>query len=198
MSLLSTLLIALLAAGIGSAMVYFLWDKKTQNLRTSLENRLEALEQKQEQARKDMQKALKEIQEMNSLLQASLQEIPGEAAASPVPGKPASSGFKEFYMAIPNRDGSFHAQAYSATFKPTVSLYRFKEIAEGKAEFEFYPDEGGLRDALNFSSAYLEPACEELNDIRPDSKTVLTLEKGLAERIDNRWVILRKTKIRYQ
>lgn len=199
MSLISTIVIALLCAGIGSLITYFLTNRRAEAMEASLETRLDALEEKQKKAQKEMQKALGEIQEINSILQLSLRELPQPADAGET-SRPLQSGpvSKEFFMAIPNKDGSFHAHAYSESFKPTVSLYRFKEIDQGRAEFEFYPDAGGLRDALNFSSAYLEPACEELNDIRPDTQNVQTVEKGLAERMDNRWVIMKKTKIRYQ
>lgn len=190
-------IVILVTLGLCITLVY--WYKKTLKHQQEIETELEQLKARQLQSGKEMEKALSELHQITQLLQDSItpSSSPSPEVSPSITAASQPRPLKEFFMAIPNQDGSFHAQAYSETFKPTVSLYRFNEISEGKAEFEFYPDTGGLRDALNFSSAYLTPACEELNDIRPDTKEVITVEKGLASLSDNRWIILKKTKIRY-
>ena len=197
MNLLSIVLVVGTLGTLGFCLLLMSWYKNLLREQEELKGELEALKNKQIRSDKSMELALRELKQMNQLLQSSLSQSTIETPLPDSAPSVVNATLKEFYMAIPNQDGSFHTQAYSETFKPRVSLYRFKEFAKGRAEFEFYSDDGGLKDALNFSSAYLAPACMEMNDIRPDTQRVITVEKGEATLSDLRWVILRKAKIRY-
>ncbi|MFB5944303.1 hypothetical protein [Albibacterium profundi] len=104
----------------------------------------------------------------------------------------------DFYMSTPNKDGSFNSASYSEQFLPSVSIYHFTALNEKEAEFEFESDEQGTRDALNFSKSYIEPVCDEENDVTPDSKTVVTLRKGLVEKNNGSWIVKQKAVVMYK
>ncbi|WP_118195598.1 hypothetical protein [Albibacterium indicum] len=104
---------------------------------------------------------------------------------------------RDFYMSTPNKDGSFNSASYSERFLPSVSIYHFIPLNESEAEFEFESDEQGTRDALNFSQSYIEPVCDEENDVTPDSKKVVTLRKGLAEKTNGSWIVRQKAVVMY-
>lgn len=103
----------------------------------------------------------------------------------------------DFYMSTPNKDGSFNSASYSEQFLPSVSIYHFTPINDKEAEFEFESDEQGTRDALNFSKSYIEPVCDEENDVTPDSKKVVTLRKGLVEKSNGNWIVKQKAVVMY-
>ena len=134
-----------------------------------------------------------ELEHMADDVMLFLKQQPVEPAKEEIPARKA-----DFYMATPNKDGSFSMASYSEVFMPSVSIYKFMPIGDDQAEFKFESDPEGMRDALNFSTSYIEPVCDEENDLTPETKRVLTVTNGLAELINGQWTVLRKAAIRYE
>lgn len=114
-----------------------------------------------------------------------------------VPEKPKQ---EVFYMATPNEDGSFEVSSRSDEFRATQSLYQFVINSNDttKASFTFYSDEAGIRDAVNYPHTYIAPVCEPDNALNQNARQILTIQPGLAEKRNTRWIVTQKTKIRYQ
>lgn len=165
-----------------------------------MEDRIQALEE----AGVQKDKTIKQLNDSLLALQVELEHMADDVMlflkqqpAEPVKEeKPAVKA--DFYMSTPNRDGSFSMASYSEVFMPSVSIYKFMPIGKDQAEFKIESDEQGMRDALNFSTSYIEPVCDEENDLTPDTKRVLTVANGLAESINGQWTVLRKALVRYE
>ena len=165
-----------------------------------MEDRIQALEE----AGVQKDKTIKQLNDSLLAWQVELEHMADDVMlflkqqpAEPVKEeKPAVKA--DFYMSTPNRDGSFSMASYSEVFMPSVSIYKFMPIGKDQAEFKIESDEQGMRDALNFSTSYIEPVCDEENDLTPDTKRVLTVANGLAESINGQWTVLRKALVRYE
>lgn len=133
-----------------------------------------------------------ELEKMAQDTVTLLNQKPAQAAP-----KQENEVLVDFYMSTPNKDGSFNSASYSEQFLPSVSIYHFTPVNDKEAEFEFESDEQGTRDALNFSKSYIEPVCDEENDVTPDSKKVVTLRKGLVEKSNGNWIVKQKAVVMY-
>jgi len=166
-----------------------------------MEERIDELEKVLKQRDKD----LRDLTTALMALQTEVEKMADDAMSflkqQPV-GAPAINApteiLTDFYMSTPNKDGSFNMASYSETFRPSVSIYHFVPFNKTQAEFEFESDEQGMRDALNFSKSYIEPVCDEENDVTPDSKQIKTIDKGLVEYVNGQWVVVKKAIIRYE
>jgi len=168
---------------------------------TPLETKVDDLEKTLKQRDKDIRDLTSaliglqsEVEKMADDTMTFLRNQPVETAKKSEPVETMT----DFYMSTPNKDGSFNMASYTETFRPSVSIYRFSPLTKTQAEFQFESDEQGMRDALNFSKSYIEPVCEEENDVTPESKRIITLKKGLADLHNGQWTVVRKALIRYE
>lgn len=178
----------------------YLSQKNLKNKHTKpLEKKVKDLEL--DMAQKDHE--VKKLTETVIALQSELEKMAHDTVAllnhKPIQqaAKVENEVLSDFYMSTPNKDGSFNSASYSEQFLPSVSIYHFIPLNEKEAEFEFDSDEQGTRDALNFSKSYIEPVCDEENDVTPDSKKVVTLRKGLAEKDRGGWTVKQKAVVMY-
>lgn len=106
----------------------------------------------------------------------------------------------ELFMSTPNIEGSFDTTYISDVFRPTISLYKFTldTINNQKATFEFNSDDIGTSDALNNPKTFIEPVCYEMNDSFPGARQIITVESGVAEKRNDKWVVITKAQIKYQ
>lgn len=106
---------------------------------------------------------------------------------------------ENFYLPIPNPDGSFNAADTLEEFKRTETVYEFKLVSKDplRAEFKIYEDVATMLRALDDPDVHLKPACRS-NAIIPISATkILTDEPGLAVFRNNEWKVVKKALIHY-
>lgn len=113
-----------------------------------------------------------------------------------VPPKPVQ---EIFYMATPDQN-NFDLSSYSNIFKPTQSLYEFTVDTQdkSKASFIFYSDEIGIKDAVNYPHRSILPVCEPQNALNQNAKSIITINPGIAEKRNDKWVVTTKAKIKYE
>jgi hypothetical protein len=105
----------------------------------------------------------------------------------------------DFYLPIPNSDGSFNAEDALEAFKRTETVYEFKIVSRDplRAEFKIYEDVATMLRALDDPEVQLKPACRS-NAIIPISATkIMTDEPGLAIFRNNEWKVVKKALIHY-
>ena len=102
------------------------------------------------------------------------------------------------YMSTPSEDKTFPANGNFEKFKPTQTRYRFWVDQTGeKAEFDFHSDEQGIKAAINSPHLYIDRVCDIIN-VRPQNPTdIITHKKGTAVKIDDKWVVKEKAKVKY-
>jgi uncharacterized coiled-coil protein SlyX len=165
-----------------------------------MDDRIQALEE----ANKQKDKTIKELSDTLLALQVEMEHMADDVMSflKQQPIEPVKEEKPEpkadFYMSTPNKDGSFSMASYSEVFMPSVSIYKFMPIGDEQAEFRIESDEQGMRDALNFSASYIQPVCEEENDLTPETKRIVTVRNGLANLNKGQWTVLRKALVRYE
>ena len=107
---------------------------------------------------------------------------------------------KMFFMPAPSSEGDFDISNSSDIFKETVTLYKFfiHENNPDKADFEFYSDAIGIKNAVNYPDKYLESVCNIYSGYNPNTKKIITETKGTAQKNGDKWVVNRKAKIKYE
>jgi hypothetical protein len=145
-------------------------DKTTDINKTAIESMHETIENSLEEADEDDES----LEEMTALLD-------------------------NFYLPIPNSDGSFNAEDALEEFKRTETVYQFKIVSKDplRAEFKIYDDVATMLRALDDPDVHLKPACRS-NAIIPISATkIMTDEPGLAVFRNNEWRVVKKALIHY-
>ena len=107
---------------------------------------------------------------------------------------------EEFFLSMPNSDGSFNNSGRKKEFNPTASMYHFTIVDKKKdiAEFRFMNHEVTLSDALNRPETYILPVCDNINALKPDAKKIITVEPGKAIFENEKWRLKDKAKIRFE
>lgn len=109
---------------------------------------------------------------------------------------------KMFFMPAPSSEGDFDISNGSDIFKETVTLYKFfiHKNNPDKADFEFYSDAIGIKNAVNYPDKYLESVCNINSGYNPNTKKIITETKGTAQKIRDKWVVNsnNKAKIKYE
>jgi hypothetical protein len=106
-----------------------------------------------------------------------------------------------FYLPAPNSDGVFAGKNVSKDFVEWVSLYEFELFKdnEQRAYFSLANKPSAMRQALERWDLYIRPACNSESYYTNDTKSIKTIEKGLAAfQVSNgNWKIVRKASIEY-
>ena len=104
-----------------------------------------------------------------------------------------------FYMATPD-DMFFDMRSISSIPRPTQTLYKFTadNMDKSKATFVFDSDEIGISEAVNAPHRYLDSVCESQNAHNQNAKKITTTKPGIAEKRNDRWVVITKAKIKYE
>ena len=106
---------------------------------------------------------------------------------------------QEFYLPIPEQDGSFNIGYITEEFRRTETVYKFRILdnTASQAEFEIIDDVATMLRALDDPDTYLKPVCRS-NAIIPISATkIITDEKGIAIINNNEWQVVKKALIHY-
>lgn len=107
-----------------------------------------------------------------------------------------------FYMATPDKSGFFNLSSQHNSFKQGATYYKFyidkSNNSKGKAEFEFFSDDYGIKASANYPQTYIEPACDPQNAQNPNAKSIVTIAKGKAEEQGDKWIVTQKAKIKYE
>ncbi|MFT4032571.1 MAG: hypothetical protein QM669_09130, partial [Siphonobacter sp.] len=126
-------------------------------------------------------------------------EIPKEEISHDVVTEAKPPVQEEFYLATPNKDGSFR-DIRTVEFDPSQSLYRVKLIGPMSAEFEFVDDPNLVSEALRYPETFLDPVCEYAGSLQFGSRSITTIKKGRLNKspIADRWELMTKAIIRFE
>lgn len=176
-------------------------SKKIKDLRKEHNNLIEELEvlhhrfSKLDRTTDTKKTAIETIQEN---IEYSIEEITAEPEFEELPEE-IQTILEDFYLPIPNQDGTFNAEDALEGFKRTETVYEFKLVSRNplQAEFKVYEDVATMLRALDNPDEHLKPACRS-NAIIPISATkILTDESGLAIFRNNEWQVVKKALIHY-
>lgn len=132
-----------------------------------------------------------------NLFQPEEMIAPGQEAVSSIPYQEEHDII--FYMPRPNSDGSFNIQQQSFSFSPVSTYYKFTAAPEASsAGFEFCSEKMGLTYSLNAPHTYIDPVCDALNALNQNAARITTVEQGIAQKKGDKWVVIKKAKIRYE
>ena len=110
----------------------------------------------------------------------------------------AETGTDFFYLSTPNADGSFNESSVSLNYKGGASIYKFKKLSNSKSSFQIDDKESSVRLALQFPDKNIDPVCDALNAFNPKATKIKTDQPGEAELQNGKWVVTKKSKIRYE
>jgi len=102
-----------------------------------------------------------------------------------------------FYLSTPNTDGSFNESSASPNFKEGASIYQFTKLNANKAVFQIDERDSSIRLALQFPYKSINPVCDATNAFNPKARIIKTENLGEAELKNGKWVVTKKSKIRY-
>ena len=103
-----------------------------------------------------------------------------------------------FFMPIPNKDGSFDVENWTAKFEDTESVYRFEMINNYEAKFQFYNEKKTVKRAISGYDIYIKPACKALNAFNTNATEIKTQVHGVVYRDGNTWKLKEKALVYYQ
>jgi hypothetical protein len=138
-----------------------------------------------------------QINTLNDKLKNNNESLKANTNTQP-PIKIIESATEFFYLSTPNADGSFNESSVSMYYKDGASIYRFKKINNSKSSFQIDDKESSVRLALQFPDKNLDPVCDALNAFNPKATKIKTDQPGEAELQNGKWVVTKKSKIRYE
>ena len=174
---------------------------------------------------KSQQSSLDELKDQNALLRAHVEELEAEqaagrqieplvAATDPRPGGALSlspelavmetppvlpAPIVEFYLGLPQADGSF-ADQRSSQLDPPNTFYRFRFDRNGQdATFEFADNPATVTTALRQPEACLDPVCEYAH-VDYGASRIFTMMPGRVRKPapeSDRWELVTKAIIRF-
>ncbi len=103
-----------------------------------------------------------------------------------------------FFMPIPNKDGSFDVENWTAKFEDTESVYRFEMINNYEAKFQFYNEKKTVKRAISGYDIYVKPVCKALNAFNTNATEIRTQVHGVVYRDGNTWKLKEKALVYYQ
>jgi len=103
-----------------------------------------------------------------------------------------------FFMAMPNKDGSFNDSSKSTTFKPGASIYKFIQTSPTIAEFYINnTNSDAIKLALTYPDKTVESATDPVNEYNSKAVDIIPITRGKAELSNGKWVITERPKIKY-
>ena len=103
-----------------------------------------------------------------------------------------------FYPA-PNTEGYFKVNQGSRRFVSGQHIFRFEysDMSQAEAHFTVVDDTDSMKYAINYSDVILRNACEIENLMHSNPSKIINIAPGLVKRQDDKWVISKKSVIRY-
>jgi len=154
-----------------------------------------------------------ELKQNINQLNDSLKQLAGKVASTTVPMEinpvleervypiavEEKAPYQELcFLPTPNGDGSFNVSTISNTYREGASIYRMTKISTTRGKFEIEQDDISIRLALQYVELRVEPCCEAENGYTADIKQIRLIEPGELELQGDKWVIVKKSKIRYE
>lgn len=103
-----------------------------------------------------------------------------------------------FYMSTPIED-FFSITSKSDEYKKGATMYKFFPNGNmTEAKFEFISDEETIKYIKNNFLEVVRPACKFENSPSANTRTVETIEKGVARLEGNNWKIVEKARIKFE
>lgn len=103
-----------------------------------------------------------------------------------------------FFMSLPNTDRSFNSSSATSVFKEGSSIYQFKKVSNQKAKFQIVTANSAFEFALRYPDRALSLICDPVNTFSTSVRSILTIEEGVAELKDSKWIVIIKPKIIYE
>lgn len=115
-----------------------------------------------------------------------------------LPEKSKPKVYQTLYFLIPDKNGTFN-HSNNTVFNAARHMYQFTILNEQgtKARFNFINHELTTKDALTDPQRYLRPVCTYENAISAQSKQIITVEEGWADKNDNIWTVTQKAMIHF-
>ena len=137
----------------------------------------------------------KKIAEQQSIPISSNDETISLPIPLEIPTNPTVKS-SSFYMGIPD-GGVFRSYSKSATYKPGISMFAFKEINDKKAKYKMISDAETIKFIKNTFIDNIKPACIITNLPTADTKEINTLEHGIAVFDGENWKIEKQATIKF-
>lgn len=104
----------------------------------------------------------------------------------------------DFYPA-PNPEGYFKVSQGARRFISGQHIFKFdySDMSQSEAHFTVVDDTDSMKYAINYSDAILRNACEIENLMHSNPSKIINIAPGLVKRQDDKWVISKKSVIRY-
>jgi len=158
----------------------------TQNLRI-LKEKIDKNKRLLEKLESELEEMKKQIDALNSVLRPTTQSSYREEAPP-----------ETFFLSTPNSDGSFNESSAQPTYREGGSIYRFTKIGRDIAKFQIDEREASVKLALQYPDKNIDPVCEVVNAFNPKATRIMTIEQGEAKLGTNKWLVNKKSKIRYE
>lgn len=103
------------------------------------------------------------------------------------------------FFPAPNKEGYFMVNQGSKRFISGQHIFRFEysDINQAEAIFTVVNDTDSMKYAINYSDAILRNACEIENLMHSNPSKIINITPGLVKKQDDKWVISKKSIIRY-
>ena len=100
-----------------------------------------------------------------------------------------------FFMANPNKDGSFNESSASKLFKEGASIYAFKKSDDTHAEFWIYKDSAKF--AISYPDKMIDPVCNANNAYDANATEITIIKNGKATLEGDKWKVTDSCEIKY-
>lgn len=164
-------------------------ESKINKIANTLKEKIEKIENidKIKKLESELEEMKKQINALNSVLRPTTQSSYREEAPP-----------ETFFLSTPNSDGSFNESSAQPTYREGGSIYRFTKIGRDIAKFQIDEREASVKLALQYPDKNIDPVCEVVNAFNPKATRIMTIEQGEAKLGTNKWLVNKKSKIRYE
>ncbi len=107
---------------------------------------------------------------------------------------------KKFFMPPPGESNYFlsHNKSYHLDTDKHAFEFLLSNDTDNKAYFNLIMDQTIIEKALNYPNPFLKNACEIENFYINDPSKIKNVKPGIAEKNEDKWVIIHKSEIRYE
>ena len=119
--------------------------------------------------------------------------------AEPVNPEPQEKQSEISFFPAPNKEGYFKVNQGSRRFVSGQHIFRFEYsyMNQAEAQYTVVNDTDSMKYAINYSDVILRNACEIENLMHPNPSKIINIKPGLVKWQDEKWVIYKKSIIRY-
>lgn len=103
----------------------------------------------------------------------------------------------DFYLSIPNSDGSFNESSIKKSYTEGASIYAFQSIGNNKYEIYFANEESAKKLALVYPDKSINPIFEGISAFNPRAKTLQIIKPAIVELTNGKFNLISKGEIDY-